>query len=135
MLPTFTVLAAPLPVSSNTLKRAVCSPSSERWLFAESKPSVSTSERMFCFSSRIACSTGVRTVSVSSIGVPTGNATSTVNSPWCTSGSNSLSRPRVTCQVPQEQNTTTSTTANGWASAAGWRKVLVMAYITISVST
>ena len=55
--------------------------------------------------------------SVSSIGVPTGSETSTVNSPWWTSGRSSLSRLRVVCQVSPMQAKTTITTTAGWASA------------------
>ena len=86
-------------VSRISLKRAVCSPSSERWEVAGSKPRVRRRASMCSRSARMASSSGVRTAAVSSSGVPTGSWTSKVNSPWCTSGRSSLSRWTATRTV------------------------------------
>ena len=104
-------------LSSSILKRAECSPSSERCELAASKPTDRIRLSMCSRSARIAASTGARISSVSSSGVPTGSATSKVISPWWTSGSSSEPRPRAAIQVTASTAATISSTAAGRASA------------------
>ena len=107
--------------SNSTLKRAECSPSSERFMLLVSNPYITSSVSIllssFSLESRIFSSTSPSNLTVSSSGVPTGIDTSNVNSLWCTSGKSSVSNWRPTEYVTQKQPAARRIMAIGLSSA------------------